>query len=344
MNTSVIIVAYNSRAYLPDCLDSILRELHAGDEVIVVDNGSSDGTAAFLRAQYPTVRLLEGENVGYAGGNNRGASVAQGKWLVFLNPDTRLQPGALAALLAPLANSSAIGLTTACIVHMRQPDIVNACGNTIHYTGLTYCRGAGRPSAEYAEAGAVDAVSGAAFAVSRTVFAALGGFDEQFFMYVEDTDLSWRARLAGYRCWYVPRAVVEHDYQPSYTPSKAFYLERNRYMMLLKNLQPATFVRLLPGLSLSECVTWGFLLLKGPHYWLVKLRVYRWLWRQRSELRQVYRQVQALRQCSDQAIMAHLTYRLEFQQLAGSALARIAEGLFHPAFWLGRQVLRGGRI
>lgn len=341
MRASVIVVSYNSRRYLPACLDAILAGLSQQDELIVVDNGSTDGSAELVEARYSRAQLLRGENAGYAGGNNRGAAAARGECLVFLNPDTLPAPGALEALLAPLQTRADVALAAACVVHMGQPDVVNACGNTIHYTGLTYCRGAGRPRTEFAATAEVDAVSGAAFAIRRSVFEELGGFDERFFMYVEDTDLSWRARLAGYCCLYVASAVVEHDYHPTYSPSKAFYLDRNRHVMLLKNLSRGTYLRMLPGLLLGEAVTWGFMLLNGPRYWAIKPRVYGWLWRQRHLIRASHHAVQSLRRRDDRAVIRRMTHRLDFGQLASHSLARATALVFHPAFWMARLLFAG---
>jgi len=337
MRASIIIVAYNSCGYLKACLDSVLAELGPEDELIVVDNGSTDGSPDLVEGCYPHVHLIKGKNSGYAGGNNVGAAAARGDFLVFLNPDTVMRPGALSALVEPFGQHPAVGLTTACIVLMDRPDTVNTCGNTMHYTGLTYCRGMGRPRSHYSTSGEVDAVSGAAFAIKRTLFAELGGFDEQFFMYVEDSDLSLRARLAGFRCWYSADSVVLHDYRPSYTPGKAFYLERNRHLMLLKTLSGATYARALPGLLLGEVVTGGFMVLKGRRFWAVKPRVYRWLWRQRSAIRRARTGV--IRRKSDRELLGHLTYHLEIGQLAGRGVARMAEALLHPAFRAARRLL-----
>jgi GT2 family glycosyltransferase len=344
MRASVIVVTYNNQGDLESCLDSILGQLGPQDELIVVDNGSTDGTPDSVRMNYLQARLVCGENTGYAGGNNRGAAQAQGAYLVFLNPDTILQAGALDALLAPLEQPGDVALTTACLVYMDRPNLINTCGNTIHYTGLTYCRGAGRSRAQYADSTEVDAVSGAAFAIRRVVFEELGGFDERFFMYVEDTDLSWRARLAGYRCLYVAQAVVKHDYRPSYSPTKAFYLDRNRHMMLLKNLSRTTYLRMLPGLLLGELVTWGFLLLKGPRYWGIKLLVYQWLWMQRGAIMKARHEGSAIRRQMDHEVVGQMTHRLEFGQLAGPELARIAELVFHPVFLIARLLFAGGRL
>lgn len=343
MRASVIVVSYNSRDELGPCLDSILAQLRPDDELIVVDNDSTDGSAEFVRAAYPQARLICDANTGYAGGNNRGAAAASGTYLVLLNPDTVAQPGALDALIAPLVEDDEVGLTTACVVLMDQPALINTCGNTVHYTGLAYCRGAGQPCTAYSTAADVDAVSGAAFAIRRSLFEALGGFDEYFFMYVEDTDLSWRARLAGYRCRYVPQAVVAHAYKPGYGPRKAFYLDRNRHVMLLKHLSGVTYLRLLPGLLLAELVTWGFLLLQGPRYWRVKLAVYAALWRDRGQIRAARARSQALHRRDDCEMIGGMTYRLEFGQLAGRWLAQTAGLVFDPAFWAARLLLSTSR-
>lgn len=338
MRASVIVVTYNSCRYLPACLGSISDQLGPEDELIVVDNGSSDGSAALVATRFPGACLLCGPNTGYAGGNNRGAAAAGGDYLVFLNPDTVLRPGAIAALLAPLAADPGVGLTTACLLLADHPELVNTCGNTMHYTGLTYCRGAGRPRAAYSAPAEVDAVSGAAFAVRRELFLGLGGFDERFFMYLEDSDLSWRARLAGYRIRYVPEALVEHHYRMGYSPAKAYYLERNRHLMLLKNLARATYLRMVPALLLSELVTGGYLLLRGPRYWAVKPRAYAWLWRNRGAVRAARRRVQALRRHSDAAVLAGTADHLEFEQLASRWLATLAGLVFTPAYRLARPV------
>lgn len=336
MRASVIIVTYNSVPHIRRCLDSVVAQVRQDDEIIVIDNGSTDGSAKLIETSYPWIRLVRSHNSGYAGGNNRGASEARGRILVFLNPDTVPHPGALDALLAPVDAPGDIGLSTACVVYMNRPNIINTCGNTIHYTGLTYRRGAGQDRAGLNKGAEVHAVSGAAFAIRREVFEELGGFDEHFFMYVEDTDLSWRARLLGYRCVYVPGAIVEHDYHPSYSPRKAFHLDYNRHVMLLKNLGRATYVRMLPGLLLAELLTWGFLIMKGPRFWAVKLCVYRELWERRGLIQRMHRRVAQQRRRSDAEVMRGMEYRLEFDQLAGRLVSRLAALVFHPAFWAAR--------
>lgn len=338
MRASVIIVSYNSRAYLEPCIESLRDQLGPHDELIVVDNGSCDGSADLVCERFPWARLDRGPNRGYAGGNNRGAAMASGDYLVFLNPDTWLAPHALDALLAPLIQPGAVALSTACLVHMDRPEIINTCGNTMHLTGLTYCRGAGRLAKHYATPCDVDAISGAACAIRSAVFAELGGFDERFFMYVEDTDLSLRARLAGYRVRYVPSAVVAHDYQMRYTPTKAFYLDRNRHLMLRKNLSRTTYRRLLPALLLGELITWGFLLLKGPRYWDVKLRVYAWLWRFRPIPSGVPDPI------AEGTLLASMAIDLDLGQMVNPMVASTAGTLLRPPFRAAQEHARKRRL
>lgn len=337
MRASIIVVAYNSRADLGPCLGAITAQMQPDDELIVVDNASTDGSAEWVQAQFPEARLLRCTNLGYAGGNNVGAAAARGEFLVILNPDTMLEAGALDALLAPLHNDPT-ALTTARIVFMDRPTIINTCGNTMHYTGLAYCRGAGRPLHEFEAPAEVDAVSGAAFAIPRQCFVQLGGFDEHFWMYVEDTDLSLRAQMRGSRIIYVPQAIVRHAYTPAYSPRKAFFLDRNRHLMLLKNMSWGMYARMLPALLLSEFVTWGFLALQGPRYWPVKLRVYHALWHMRPHIRAARRAAQAQRRRPEREVVARMTHRLEFHQFAHGVLARAAALVLHPAFRAARWV------
>jgi GT2 family glycosyltransferase len=329
MRASIIIVSYNSSAYLRACLDSVCQQLTSLDEVIVVDNASSDGSADLVRSHYPAVKLIRAANSGYAGGNNLGAASAAGRYLVFLNPDTLLEADALDALIAPIVGDHAIALSTACLVFMDAPERINACGNTVHYTGLAYCRGLGQSRDAYNNSSVVDSVSGAAFAIRRSVFEQLGGFDTRFFMYVEDTDLSLRARLAGYRCWYAADAVIRHDYRPSYSPKKAYYVDRNRHLLLQKNFSRASYRQLLPGILVAELLTCAFLLLHGPSYWLVKLRVYWAIW----QYWQANRHAPVAHATPiERKLLQELSFQLAFGQFAHPLLAALASALLHPLF------------
>ncbi|MBI3242596.1 MAG: glycosyltransferase family 2 protein [Chloroflexi bacterium] len=334
-HASVIIVNYNSGAKLSACLASILETVGPECEVVVVDNASGDGSADVMERDFPQVTLIRSRtNVGFGGGNNIGASWAKGEYLIFLNPDTVAEAGWLEAMLAPFENDLQIGLVTSKIVLTDQPDRINTCGNAIHLTGLTLCRGLGLPRETFDKSEAVNAVSGAAFAIRRETFAALGGFDEDFFLYMEDTDLSWRARLAGWRNWYTPDSVIRHSYTLKITPLKVFFQERNRYLMLLKNLRWPTLFALLPALLLAEVITWGFVLLADRRNIKNKLLAYQWLGANWQHILRKRQTTQKLRKVSDRAILRQAGFTIDFAQAAKGPVALVAKLTFGPLFAL----------
>jgi GT2 family glycosyltransferase len=338
VRASVIIVDYNAGGALLRCLESVLATTGPGIEVIVVDNASTDGSAESAGARFPDLVLVRaGTNLGFGAGNNLGARRARGANLVFLNPDTVVESGWLDALLDPLETQPDAGLVTARILLAADPARINACGNTVHVTGLALCRGLGLPAGAFPEPSEVDAVSGAAFSIRRDLFETLGGFDEDMFLYVEDTDLSWRARLAGWRCLYAPGAVVRHEYSLRVTPLKVFYQERNRCLMLLKNFRWATLVALAPALVLAEIVTWGFVLLRDRANIGNKVRAYGWIARNLPAIVRKRRAVQALRRAPDREILRHTGFALDFAQVSGGALGKTASAVFNPLF----RILRG---
>ena len=293
---SIIVVNYNGLHHLRKCLPSLLAQDYPGCEVLVIDNASQDGSAEYVRQEFPWVTLLCNQiNLGYAAANNQGFRQVTGEFVAVLNPDTQVEPGWLRALVSTLQEDPAAGLATPRILMMDDPGRINACGNDITFTGLTFCRGLDQPAERYAGAETVSAVSGAAFVIKHDVLDQIGGFDEDFFTYYEDTDLSLRAMLAGYKCLYVPEAVVYHKYHFRFGPNKCFYQERNRYLALLKTLRWRTLLALLPSLFISELIAWGYALLQGPACVKSKLRSHWWLVRSFGRIRQGRAQVQALR-------------------------------------------------
>jgi len=321
------------RTYLPSVLAS-----RGNFEIIISDNGSDDGSREYLAGHHPAVRVIaNGGNIGFCAANNRAAEAARGEFLVFLNPDTKVDPDWLITLLEPFEDP-AVGLTTAKILLMSAPDRINTCGNDLHITGLTLCRGAGRSKDAFSEPEEVAAVSGAAFAVRRELFQMLDGFDEDFFIYMDETDLSCRARLAGWRSCTAPGSLVWHDYALRFGPDKVFLQERNRYQMILKNFRWPTMAVLLPGFLLAELITWGFILLFGRAHWRKKLQAYEEIIRRRGKILGKRRALQALRKKKDREILRLMEWNLDFYQVARSPFSHVAAVLFNPAFLLLRLI------
>ena len=337
LRASIIIVNYNAREKLLRCLESILSASQKDFEVIVVDNNSSDGIADHIERDFQNVRLIRSQtNLGFGAGNNLAAREAQGKYLVFLNPDTLVQQGWLEALLKPFDVDDRVGLVTSKILLADEPEIINTCGNSVHFTGLTLCRGLGQVPEAFAEKQEVDAVSGAAFAIRQDLFETLGGFDEDTFLYMEDTDLSWRARLSGWRCLYTPDSVVLHHYTLRITPLKIFYQERNRYLMLVKTLRWPTLLVLLPAQLLVELMTWGFVVYNDRANFMNKLRAYAWIITNWPAILRKRKATQSLRRVPDRELLAHTTFRLEFALASKGIVGTMAQFLFNPLFFILR--------
>jgi GT2 family glycosyltransferase len=331
--TSVIIVNYNGIDHVERCLTSVMSNISQGEEVLLVDNASTDGSADDVEQAFPQVRVIRNQdNVGFGQANNIGARLASGEYLAFLNPDTTVEPEWLGALTGALEANPDAALATSKILQLGEPERVSGCGNEMHYTGLTLARGMGMSCNAFGEVEEVTAISGASFCVAKDVFEALGGFDPDFFLYMEDTDLSLRARLAGHRILHVPQSVIYHDHVLHFGPKKTFYQERNRYLMLLKNLRWPTLLFLSPALLLAEVVTWGFVLFRERRHLGNKLRAYGWIAAHWRDIMRKRRQVQTLRRTRDRDLLGQCTYRLAFEQTGGSVLARLAHLVFDPVF------------
>ena len=232
--------------------------------MIVVDNGGSDSAVVSAQGE-GRVRLVEPrENLGFAGGCNRGAAEATGDVLVFLNPDTVVEDGALAQLGRTLDDPE-IGIAMARLRLLDRPDLLNSGGTVVHVSGLAWAGRFGEPAESIDGLEDVAAASGAALAIRRGTFAELGRFTEELFMYQEDVELSWRAHLAGLRVVVDPAADVFHEYEFGRHPSKIALLERNRLIFVLTGYPLGLLVLLGPVLACGEL---AMLLLSARQRWL----------------------------------------------------------------------------
>ena len=339
LETSIIIVNYNAGEKLLRCLSGVMRSAGANSEILLVDNASSDGAADRVESDFPEVIVIRSEaNLGFGAGCNLGARRARGLYLVFLNPDTIVEAGWLEALVKPIRTQVGAGLVTAKILLASNSNLINACGNTLHITGIALCRGLGCSRDAFTEPGEVAAVSGAAFAIRRNLFELLGGFDEDMFLYMEDTDLSLRARLAGWRCLYAPDSIVLHDYALKMTPLKVFYQERNRYLMLLKTLRWPTLLVLFPSQMLGELITWGFVLWRDRPNIANKIRAYIWIVRNWGLIMEKRKSTQSARALSDRQLLINTDSSLGFDQVGAGRIASVARLVFNPVFFVLRTV------
>jgi GT2 family glycosyltransferase len=331
---NVILLSYNSSNDLSECLPAMLTQDYDNFDCIVIDNASADGTSQLIRSNFPSARLIEtGANLGYPGGNNVAVIYAKGEYLVIANPDTVPDKAWLSELIKPLKENSGIDITTSKILMYSKKGHINTCANHCHFTGLDFCRGLNEPASKYSSPEEVGVISGCAFAIRRDAFLKLDGFDPDFFLYLEDADLSWRARLYGYKIQYVPTSIIYHKYKLSVAPWKEFYLERNRYVMLLKNYSWKMLLLLLPSLIVTEIVTWGHALLQGPRYAWNKAKAYFWLIANIKSVLKKRRVIQSSRKINDKEFLRLLEWRIPFEQMIENRLLYFIVDRFFNTFY-----------
>ncbi|GAM11019.1 N-acetylglucosaminyl-diphospho-decaprenol L-rhamnosyltransferase [Geobacter sp. OR-1] len=265
---SIIIVNWNGRHHLAECLDSISVQTFRGVEVVLVDNGSTDGSVSFVRERYPWVKLVGlSENTGFATGNNRGLEQSVGEYLVTLNNDTKAEPNWLAELVAVADAHPGVGMVGCRICSFADPDIVDSLGFGICRDGMS--RGLFRRRRySLLNMGSVEEIlvpSACAALYRRAMIDEIGFFDDDFFAYAEDTDLGLRGRFAGWGALLATQAVVLHKYSRTggaFSPLKIFLVERNHYWVAMKNF-PLSCLLLVPAYTLLRYLAQLRLVLTG---------------------------------------------------------------------------------
>jgi GT2 family glycosyltransferase len=330
---SVIVVNYEGRDRLGRCLDSIAAQDIGPIETIVVDNASPDGSWNEADGR-PDVHLLRNDvNVGFGAACNQAAALARSPYLFFLNNDSTAEPGCISALIATAAAAPDAGAVQAVV--MRDDGSVNTAGNRLHYLGFSWApltsTAPGRNSVPYETA----CGSGAALLIRRDRFEAVRGFWDAFFLYCEDSDLSWRLRMRGWTVLVCPAARTVHAYEFGRTREKHYHLERNRLLMLLANYEGGSLLRLAPALASAEVGLLGVAAVQG---WLSqKLRAMSAVAAAVPAVRAQRRRVQSTRSVDDSSLMRVMETRLgdEF-----GVIARLSAGLLAG---YARLVLTGRR-
>ena len=209
---TVVVVNYNGRHFLRECLASITDQTYAPLEVILVDNASSDGSVEFVRALFPGIHIVQNnENRGFSGGVNSGIRESNGTYIITLNNDTRMDSHCIRHLVHAMSGDARIGMG---VIKMLFPDgTINSTGICISRSGAAWDRDMfKRDSPDNSPGGEIVGPCAGAAMYRRSMLDAIGLFDEDFFLFMEDVDLALRARLAGWECAYVPQAVVYHHH------------------------------------------------------------------------------------------------------------------------------------
>lgn len=308
---SIIIPHFNGRPHLEACLDALRRQTFTDFEVILVDNGSTDGSQAYVNQYFPEVRLVElGRNLGFTGACLAGYAAAEGKNIVLLNNDTAAEPGWLSAIVDALAAHPEVGIIASKIRLFDRRDHLHAAGDFYRIDGVPGNRGVWQQDVgQFDQPEYVFGACGGAATYRRAMLEQIGFLDNDFFFSCEDVDIAWRAQLAGWRVWYAPTAVVYHKLKATGgSVTGSYYDGRNFLYVIWKNYPGALLRQHWRAIWRAQ---WDITRLALQHWrgaaararlrgQLVGLATWPVMWRKR-------RYVQALRQVSDEYLLSVLT-------------------------------------
>jgi len=244
---SVIIVNWNGKKLLQDCLRALMRQTYRAFTVIVVDNGSRDGSVEFVNSHFPGVRTIAlSDNTGFSAANNVALKLVQTPYVALLNNDTAPDSFWIERLVDALDNCPAAGFAASKMLFYDRPDLIDRGGDGYSDAGVAFLRGRNKKSDEFDKLEPVFGACAGAALYRTALFDAVGLFDEDFFLVHEDVDLSFRAQLQGYRCLYVPEAIVYHRASSSLvydSSTTVYYGHRNLEWVYIKNMPVRLMVK-----------------------------------------------------------------------------------------------------
>jgi GT2 family glycosyltransferase len=258
---TVVIPNVNGEEFLPRCLNALSSQSIQDFDVIIVDDGSTDGSVGLVHESFPAVRVIElGANHGFARAMNVGIEAATGQYVVLLNNDTEAAPDWLAELVACMERHPGAAGAASKTVLMGDRRLIDGAGDMMDWSFRPLPRGHTEPDSErYGAEIQVFSASGAASIWRKDALCDIGLFDEDFFMYYEDVDLGFRARLLGYECWYAPRSVALHTRGAS-TAGRSeftfFHPVKNRWFMIIKNTPAFLLARHALRILYGEAYWW----------------------------------------------------------------------------------------
>ncbi len=265
---SVIIPNFNGIAFLDGVLSSLERQTLKNYEVILVDNGSSDGSCSFAAANYPWVHIIElPDNFGFCRAVNEGIHAARAPYVLLLNNDTEAEEHFLEEMVAAIRRHKRAFSCASKMVQYHDREKLDDAGNYYCALGWSYARGKGRDILSYEKEEKIFAACAGAAIYRKKIFEKIGYFDEEHFAYLEDTDVGYRARIYGFQNWYAPKAVVYHVGSGTsgsrYNQFKTRYSSRNNIYLIYKNMPLLQIILNLPFLAAGFGTKLLFFAVKG---------------------------------------------------------------------------------
>ena len=268
MEVSVVIPNFNGIAFLDSVLASLEGQTLNNFEVILVDNGSTDGSCSFVTANYPWVHLIElSENFGFCGAVNAGIRAAKAPYVLLLNNDTEVKEDFVEEMLAAIRRHKNAFSCGARMVQYHDRDKLDDVGNYYCALGWSFARGRGKDIHAYETEDRIFSACAGAAIYRKKILEKIGYFDEEHFAYLEDTDIGYRARIYGYENWYAPKAIVYHVGSGTsgsrYNQFKTRYSSRNTIYLIYKNMPLLQIILNLPFLVAGILVKFLFFAVKG---------------------------------------------------------------------------------
>ncbi len=258
---SIIIVNWNGKKWLEMCLSSIKKQTYTKLEVIIVDNNSSDDSIEFIKKNYPDYKVIANKkNDGFAKGNNLGITESKGEYIILLNNDIYVEPGYVEKFINAFKEIPNLGIAQSKIIWMKDKKLLDGCGSFWTNTTFLYHYGFRKEGTlkQYNQSFPVFSVKGASMIVKKTVFEKIGLFDDDFWSYYEETDLCHRAWIAGFECWYYPKATIYHSSGESSALFDNSYIQyhnfKNKLLSYIKNFEAATLAIVIPTYLLTTFI------------------------------------------------------------------------------------------
>lgn len=323
---SIIIVTHNSADYILECINSIKKSNYKSIEIILVDNASSDNTLQIVdKEKNNKLRIIKNDhNLGYAHANNQAANISNGEFLFIINPDTRVEPDFLPPLIEQMNKSESIAVCQP-LVYLFDKKTVNLTGKETHYLGFDWIRD--YKSKRKLRNEQIYSFSGSGVLIRKSIYVKLGGYDDLYFMYYEDSDLSWKLNLFGKKILFTPKSVLYHDYkyipQEKHQPlkRKLFYIERNRLQTIFKNYSFKTLFLLVPAIIFMEIGMITFAIIDG--WGLTKLKTYLSIMQNFETLNSNRKFIQEKRIVSDKTIMQSFKSKITFEKFSNPVIKYI---------------------
>lgn len=321
---SIIIVNWNARENLQECLSALFKISYKNYEVILVDNGSKDDSVKFVKSNYPDIKIVEsGKNLGFAGGNNLGFKQARGKYVLFLNNDTIVTKDFLEKLVDFMEKRKDVGIVQPKILFHR-PDTtlhhkINSIGSFLLSSGFLYHLDYGKKNKEIKDSYEIFSAYGACFLARNALLQKIGLFDDRYFAYFEETDLSHRVWLSGLKVMILPETLIYHKGAKTAQKLPSAFIQyhsfKNRIYTYLKNLEMLNLIKIfIPHLLICEASSLLYLVFGKPGYAFAIQKAILWnIFNLKTLLKERRRVQRVLRKVKDKDFIPKLTKKVDIK-------------------------------